>query len=100
RRQARRDRPQHRLRLRVASALDRGLRFHGDDVRIARIELVGNRIDLVVPRVRERAHGALQWRRRTSARRLSRPGGGQGEEDQRGGEEERASELHRGSYYI
>ena len=100
RRQTRRDGPQHRLRLRVAPALDRRLRFHRDDVRVARVQFVGDRIDFVVARVDERAHGALQRRRRTAARRLGRPRRGQCEEHQRGGKEERASEQHRDSYYI
>ena len=55
------DRPQHGFGLRVPAARDRGARLQRDDVRIARVEFVGELIDLLVPPFEEGASGELQW---------------------------------------
>ena len=55
------DRPQRGFGLRVPAARDSGARLQRDDVRIARVEFVGELIDLLVPPFKEGASGELQW---------------------------------------
>ena len=60
RRRARRRRPQRRISLRVPPARDRGARFQRHDVRVARVELVRQRVDFVVPSLDEGAGDDLE----------------------------------------
>ncbi len=66
---AQRDGLQQRFRIRVASALDARARLQRHDVGIARVELVGQSIDFVVPAFDEGARCGFKRRRRLWRRR-------------------------------
>jgi hypothetical protein len=85
-------RRERRLGLRVASARNHRARPDGDDVGIPGVELVGQRVDLVVLALDECAICQLQRREqrgRSTARRLRRPEGREREHGERGDEEEK-----------
>ena len=72
RRRTRRRRLQRRFSVRVQPARDGGTRLQRDDVRILRVELVRQGVDLGVAALDERARRGLE-RRRRNRRRCRRP---------------------------